>query len=113
MSRLQKKTSIITWQLVLRHQEEKSRPKDRKAILATAPCKAWGAMRLIVRDGIKTSIPERFQKDLKYKESQLVHGWNETWCKYLDYIRKSWYFQQRVTRTARPLREDVTIQKCI
>ena len=49
--------------------------------------KAEDVMRHIVRDGEHSSILERFQKDLRYKESQLVHGWNETWCKYLDYIR--------------------------
>ena len=36
-----------------------------------------------MQDGISTSILDRFQNDLSYKESQLVHGW----CKYLDYIR--------------------------
>ena len=49
--------------------------------------KAKDFMRHEVQDEIFTSILDRFQNDLSYKESLLVHGWNETWCKYLDYIR--------------------------
>ena len=48
--------------------------------------KAKDVMRHIMTDGHYTSILERFQKDLSYKESLLVHGWDETRCKYLDYI---------------------------
>ena len=49
--------------------------------------KAKDAMRFTMRDGMKSCILERFQKDLRYKEAQSVHGRNETWCKYLDCIR--------------------------
>ena len=49
--------------------------------------KAKDVMRHKVQDGFFTSILDRFQNDSRYKESLLVHGWNETWCKYLDYIR--------------------------
>ena len=33
-----------------------------------------------------TSILDRFQRDEIFRESQLVHGWTEAWCKYLDYF---------------------------
>ena len=49
--------------------------------------KVKDVMRHKVQDGVFTSILDRFQNDFSYIESQLVHGWNETWCKYLDYIR--------------------------
>ena len=27
-------------------------------------------------------------KKMKYRESQLVHGWSEEYCKYLDYLTR-------------------------
>ena len=32
-----------------------------------------------------TSILDRLQRDEVFHESQLVHGWTEAWCKYLDF----------------------------
>ena len=41
----------------------------------------------IVKDGLHTSILERFQKDQRFRESQTVHNWCEAWCvEYLHYL---------------------------
>ena len=39
--------------------------------------KAKDAMRHIVKDGLFTSILERFQKDQRYRGSQIVHDWDD------------------------------------
>ena len=44
--------------------------------------KQW--MSKIKRKENFSSILDRFQRDETFHESQLAHGWTETWCKYLD-----------------------------
>ena len=43
-------------------------------------------MRKINKNGIYTSILDRFQNDDVFHASQLQHNWTKEWCEYLEYI---------------------------
>ena len=54
----------------------------------------------------KDAITLRWQQDEQYRESQMVHGWTEEYCKYLDYLQTididcaaTWWHRHRYEST--------------
>ena len=86
-----KKTWRITWQLVLRSNEKEPRQEDRKKTMANS---SWQSKRHCETHSAiwkNTSILERFQKDQRYRESQIVHNWDEAWrVTEKDMLKNAW-----------------------